>query len=212
MKTEVKMVRRLFDFEIKQKSKSGYFSLTDLASAGSIYKLKEGGKIFQIHNWLKSKQTQAFIKELKETFGERILYKQNKEYWGHPYLFIDMALAINPKLKIEVYTWLKDHLLEQRNLSGDSYRYMSGALYEIIKDRKKFPKLMKQTALKVREACEVENWESATEEQLKLRNTLHNSIAHCAKIMKSPKQSVLTGIKIGLEQSKKLKQIGDKNG
>ena len=38
-------------------------------------------------------------------------------YMGSSFLFLDLALAINPKLKVEVYEWLFDKLLEYRMIA-----------------------------------------------------------------------------------------------
>lgn len=66
---------------------------------------------------------------------------------GFILLFLDLALAINPKLKVEVYEWLFDKLLEYRNDSGDSFKEMTGALYNNCSNKSQFSKLCHYCAL-----------------------------------------------------------------
>jgi len=93
MNTEVVMKRRLFDGKISQKGKNGYFSATDSVNIGNIWRLQNRLPLFSLRSWLQTKSTEQFI---------------------------DLALAIDSKLKIEVYKWLYDELLKYRNGFGDS--------------------------------------------------------------------------------------------
>ena len=43
----------------------------------------------------------------------------------HPYLFIDFALWINPKFKLQVIKFVYDELIKQRNDAGDNYISLS---------------------------------------------------------------------------------------
>ena len=82
-----------------------------------------------------------FITELEESIDGKAKISgrgRGNHTWVHPYLFIDLALAINPKLKLEVYRWIQDYLLKYRNKSGDSYKRMTGALYERASNKSKF--------------------------------------------------------------------------
>ena len=122
METEVIMKRELFGMDISQKSKTEFFSATDLVKAGNKWRINNGLEIFHLDVWLQNKSTKEFIAELEKQFGViKINSKgKNQHTWVHPFLFIDMALAISPTLKIQVYSWLMDALLKYRNESGDS--------------------------------------------------------------------------------------------
>ena len=61
MKTEVTMKRLLFGEEISQKSKSTFFSATDLVKAGNKWRISEGLSPFKYSEWLRNKKTQEFI-------------------------------------------------------------------------------------------------------------------------------------------------------
>jgi len=194
------MKRELFGKEIRQKSKSEFFSATDLVRAGNSWRAIESLELFDIKSWLARKSTKEFIEELEKQTGYNAIIRakaKNKQTWLHPYLFIDLALAISPKLKIEVYSWLYDHLLHYRNGSGDSYKKMTGALYQASANKTKFPKAIIKVAEKIREACGVDSWQYANEEQLKLRDKIHENIALLSDIV-PPNDAIRIGIKKGL--------------
>jgi hypothetical protein len=46
----------------------------------------------------------------------------------HPYLFIDFAMWLNPKFKLEVIKFVYDQLIKFRHDAGDNYRKLCNAL------------------------------------------------------------------------------------
>lgn len=75
--------------------------------------------------WCKNKSTIEFIETLEKEIGTKaiIVGRGSKaENWVHPFIFIDLALAISPVLKVKVYRWVYDNLIKYRNDSGDSYK------------------------------------------------------------------------------------------
>ena len=71
-----------------------------------------------------------------------------------------MALAISPELKIEVYSWLYDHLLKYRNESGDSYKKDErGFISQKHTNKTTFPKYIKEVADRIKFACSVKDWQ-----------------------------------------------------
>jgi hypothetical protein len=109
-------------------------------------------------------------------------------------LFIDLALTISPKLKIEVYSWLYDELLKYRNVSGDSYKKMTGALWNNSPNKSRFAKGIVSTAKMIKTACNVTDWESANEKQLNLRDRIHENIALLCDVIKDNNQAIRIGI------------------
>lgn len=179
MQTEVVMKRQLFGHDVSQKSQSEYLSATDLERVGNIWRRENGLPDFSLNIWLRSKGVHEFISALEKKTGGKVKINskgKGQHTWIHPYLFIDMALAINPELKVEVYGWLKDYLLKYRNDSGDSYKLMSGALYTNSSSPSTFQIEIKRHCEVIKEACGVEDWNRATEDQLKLRDKIHNNI------------------------------------
>jgi hypothetical protein len=201
MKTQVVMKRPLFGSEISQQSKTEFFSASDLVAAGNKWRLDSGLPLFNMNEWFRQKGPQEFIHELEQKFGAVKIASRGRgtHTWVHPLLFIDMALAISPKLKIEVYEWLYDHLLRYRNDSGDSFKRMCGALYVRTRRKSQFDASIRRLALKIQYACKVEDWQKATEDQLALRDKIHNNIALLAEVMPKLEAAIRIGIEKALE-------------
>lgn len=198
MVTEVVMQRELFGMAISQKSKSEFFSATDLAKAGSKWRLSNGyDSGFNLSAYLNNKSTKEFIKELESKVGEEVIQKgrgRGVHTWVHPYLFIDIALAISPKLKIEAYDWLFDKLIKYRNDSGDSYKKMCGALYQRASNKAMFHVNMAKVADFIRVECSVKDWNSATEKQLKLRDRIHENVALLCDVLNDANEALKIGV------------------
>jgi hypothetical protein len=146
-------------------------------------------------HWLNKKATQEFIHEVKKRFNVSPVRRGRgrvQKTWIHPLLFIDMALAMSPSLKIEVYDWLFDHLIRKRNDSGDSYRRMCGDLYTRFPSNKDFPRFIRKVATAIQERCGVEDddWQGATEEQLARRDKIHENISLLLDVMPNYRQAI----------------------
>lgn len=211
MKTEVIMKRELFGHEISQKSKSEFLSATDLVRAGNIFRKNNNIIDFNLSQWLNNQTTKDFIQALEEKYKTTILIKdrgRNANTWVHPFLFIDIALAISPQLKIETYEWLYDYLLHYRNSSGDSFKKMSGALYNKFSNKRDFQKYIKEVSNKIKKACNVEtwdDWQKATQETLLKRDKIHENIALLCDIL-PVNEAVRIGIKKENEDEKIYKR------
>ncbi len=178
MKTEVTMKRTLFGIEISQKSKSEFFSATELVKAGTKWRLLNDKPKFSLSEYFRASQTLEFIDELENKFGvvKTAGRGRNAQTWVHPFLFIDIALAISPRLKVETYQWLMDSLLKYRNDSGDSYKRMCGALFYRAKSKSTFSLSISSVAKLIKFECGVKDWQTATESQLLLRDKIQDSI------------------------------------
>jgi len=200
METEVIMKRQLMGGEIAQKSKNLFFSATDLERVGNVWRAKNGLSLFNKGQWFASKATQDFIKTLEDKYGVVKINSRgrNGHTWVHPFIFIDMALAISPQLKIEVYSWIYDHLIQYRNDSGDSYKKMAGALFLKYHNKSRFPAYIESVALEIKKAMKVDTWETATEEQLKLRDKIHENISLLCDVIQL-NEAVRIGIKKAID-------------
>lgn len=201
MKTEVLMQRNLFGQNVRQNSHTGFISANDIVMAGNKYRATNGLKLFDFRSWIDSESNKEFIKEMELQFGVVISAKKGKNggTWMHPFICIDLALAIDPKLKVEVYKWLYDELLKYRNNSGDSYKKMCGALFENCSNKSNFHRGVSKTALLIQDACNVKNWQYATEEQLKLRDKIHENIALLCDVLRDNNQAIRIGILKSIE-------------
>lgn len=196
MKTAVIMKRELFGMSVAQNSKTEYFSATDLVKAGNNWRLTNGMSIFNEKAWLKNKGTSEFIEELEAKYGKVKISARGRgnHTWLHPLLFIDMALAISPTMKVEVYEWMFDNLIKFRNEGGDSYKKMCGALFVRATNKTNFHHYVSGVASKIKLACGVDDWNEATESQLNKRKKLHNDIALLADVLNSNDQAVRIAI------------------
>jgi len=203
MKTGVIMKRELFNQEISQDSKNEYFSATDLARAGNKWRIENNISPFVMSNWLQQDSVKEFIAELEKEYGKVLISGQGrgKHTWVHPYLFIKMALAINTKLEIKVYKWIYDELIKYRNSSGDSYKKMAGGLYVSIPNKNDFKDTLIEYANEIKKVCNVDNWESAIERQLKLRNDIQENISFLSDIIKDKNNLLSVSIKKALEEN-----------
>lgn len=208
MKTEVVMKRELFGKEISQRSKSEFFSGTDLVKAGNIWRVTNGLDIFSMTSWLARKSTKEFIVEIEKEYGKAISRSKakNQHTWLHPFLFIDLALSLDPSLKIEVYKWLYDELLKYRNSSGDGYKQMCGALFDNAKNKSRFHVEIGSYARLIKKACGVDDWNTATQPQLELRGKIHDNISLLCDVLKNNEDAVRIGIKKAI-QNKQQKDI-----
>jgi len=186
MITEVIMKRELFGQQISQKSQSEFFSATDLVRAGNKWRIANGYSDFNLSQYLKGVKTLEFINELEIKYGKSFINGRgrNAHTWVHPLLFIDVALSLNPKLKIEVYEWLFDNLIKYRNDSGDSYKEMSAALFTRVNNVREFQQYIQKVASEIKASLSVKSWETASEKQLKQRDLIHNSIKLLCRVMK----------------------------
>jgi hypothetical protein len=197
MKTEVTMIRQLFGSEIKQRSKSEMLGATDLVRAGNTWRMSNGIKsLFNLSQHLSLSSTKEFIEQIEREYGVAVVKSRgrNAQTWVHPLLFIDIALAINPRLKLEVYKWLYDNLLRYRNMSGDSYKKMTGVLWIKTSNKTDFTKNISKLAEIIRAECGVKDWQTATENQLKLRDKIHDNIALLADVMTNTKEAIRLAI------------------
>jgi len=204
MKTEVFLQRPLLDGIVRQSNQNEYLNVNDLLIIGNRWRLNNGLNVINYQYWEKQSNTQEFLTHLKENIGkEPILSKRGKtgERWMHPFAFIDLALYLNPKLKLTVYEWIYDQLIKYRNNSGDSYKKMAGALWINCTNKSNYQKGMMHVAEMIKNACNVNKWENASEQQLKLRDKIHENISLLCDVLKDPNQAVNIGIKKAIEDN-----------
>ena len=196
MKTQVLMKRELFGVEITQQSKTEFFSATELVAAGNKWRRNNNLSEFNLSQYTKSVSFIEFKNELENKYGNVIISSRgrNSNTWVHPLLFIDIALAINPKLKVEVYEWLFDNLIKFRNDSGDSYKEMASAIYLRYQNKREYPNYIQRVANFIKSELKVTDWQTATELQLKKRDHIHNSIRLLCNVLNNTDEAVRLGV------------------
>jgi hypothetical protein len=206
MKTEVILHRPFMGSEVQQKSKSGLFNATGLVKIANVKRREVDQSPFNLSQHLKNKNTLDFIEELQKE-NERVVIKgkgSKSATWVHPLLFIDIALSINPKFKVEVYKWLYDELLRYRNDSGESYRKMAGALYDRHNNKQGFYKYIERVANYIKQNCNATDWNKASQNQLYLRDKMHENIALLCSVLTNTNEAVRIGVLKALEDNKDL--------
>lgn len=204
MKTEVVMKRSILGEIISQKSKSGFFNATELVLAGNSYRAMNRMKLVNLNSYFSNNANKDFMQELEAKYGKIKTDGRGRgqQVWVHPLLFLDIALWIDPKMKVEVYEWLMDNLLQFRNDSGDSYKKMCGALYLYAKNKTSFNKNIQIVANRIKTECGVKDWNEATQEQLKLRDKMHEFISFACDMVKDSNIAIEVGISKAKESCK----------
>lgn len=68
-----------------------------------------------------------------------LAYKRGKgaeqKWFVNPYLFVMIALEMDPEIYAEVIIWLTDGLIENRNEAGDAYVRMCRGISRIVQDK-----------------------------------------------------------------------------
>lgn len=158
MKSEVD--RQLFGVTIRQQTNGKMLSLTDLQEAYTRARIENGWSRRDIqHDVLGSKENteriyyilkeqgfintdiSVFMKDVKEIglvkkLKEIGVYKttgrgENKQVVCDPYIWVLVALELNPQLYAKVVSWVTDKLILNRIEAGDFYKELSSALYKL---------------------------------------------------------------------------------
>lgn len=123
------MIRKMGDHEIIQRTKDGFFNATLLATQWNNTK----GARKETNAFLSLKSTKEFIESIEIDIQETSYVKskasrgKNAGTWMHPFLFIDFAMWINPKFKLQVIKFVHDQLIEFRHDAADHYKELSAA-------------------------------------------------------------------------------------
>lgn len=174
---------------IRQRTSDSYFSFKDTRRAILLYSENR----LDPNQYFRLESTKKFIEALrvKKNCEPRKKGKKSvSEGWIHPHLFIDILLWANPSFKVEVYDWLYDHLIQSRIDSSDSFRLMAGALYETAARKDKYSKLIANTAFRIKKLIGVDEWNKASEEQLKKRDEINKFIADLAVTLQNADEAV----------------------
>lgn len=154
--------RQLFGIKIRQESKTGHLNLSDLQAAYAVAQLQHGWsqrdayevlrtdtnaeRIFYIleKRGLVKPGISGFMELVAEQGVTKLLkgvgaYKTtgrgaNKTTWCDPYIWVLIAMELNPMLYAQTVIWLTDGLIINRIEAGNLYRGLSAELA-------KFPKV-----------------------------------------------------------------------
>ncbi|MCF7741140.1 MAG: KilA-N domain-containing protein [Candidatus Marinimicrobia bacterium] len=128
---------------------------------------------------------------------------RNGGTWLHPYLFLDFAMWLSPEFKYQAIKWIYDNLIKFRTQSGDHFKEMSKAIKKHFIDRfdkEPPPEVYRTEAREIKKLVGLkdgQDWNNATEQQLKLRDRLTkaNTKAHLQGMFKKERLRYLKNIK-----------------
>lgn len=162
------MKRQLDTFVVQQRTIDGFFNLTNMLNNWNAF----NGTKKELKDYFDNKATQEFIKALADEenlHGGKSPYVKSKARadrgggtWGHPLLFIDFAMWLNPVFKVKVLKFVSDQMLAYRNEAGEAYKALSSAVGKIIA-----PNNMKQQMPQIAKAI---NWVVFNNHQKEIRN------------------------------------------
>lgn len=95
---------------IRQNTENGFFCATDLVKLANKDRVLNDKPRFSLVQWLKGQQVQEFTQIIENKYGKAVITTtgRNGSTWLHPYLFFDLASAISPKYKIDIYEIIRD--------------------------------------------------------------------------------------------------------
>lgn len=152
--------RELFGIIIRQQSLSGFLNLTDLQESYTVarvknqwveknvtmiltnpnnleviyYLLEKQGVIkLSLLSFIENVENQGFASYMKslgvyKTTGAR----HTKTTWCNPYIWMMVAMDLNPKFKAQVIGWLTDSLLINRIEAGNFYKAFSSQIAKFL--------------------------------------------------------------------------------
>lgn len=152
--------RELFGITIKQETKTGFLSLSALQKAYETARWEYGWSERSL-TWIMQTQdfkervyylleNQGFINETINNFIERVnemgiakvlkslgVYKttgarHTKEVMCNPYIWVLLAMELNPMIYAKVVIWLTDSLIFDRIEAGTEYKPMNDSIKKII--------------------------------------------------------------------------------
>ncbi len=129
------MERPMGEFTVEQRIKDSMFNATSLVKQWNSI---EGNPKRDLSKFWESKKVQEFLIALSEeenynTPKQGYLKTRGKNggTWVNPYIFIKLAMWINPKFEVQVIKFVYDQLIEQRHLAGDKYNVLTDAIVKL---------------------------------------------------------------------------------
>ena len=195
--------RELFGVTIRQDTKNQFLSVTDLQEAYTRARIQKGWNEKRIENILSNMESSeriyyilekqciiktgfpAFMKEVKNTSLVKVMKKygvyknvgarSNRHVSCNPYIWVLLALELNPEIYATVVMWLTDNLIINRIEAGDKYNDLcrSASKFNDV-DYRTIAKGLNYIVFNIHETM-IRN--KANQEQLKELDDLQKSLA-----------------------------------
>lgn len=119
-------------FEVLQRTKDGMFNATALLNQWN----RAAGMKKEMNDYLRLQSTHDFLSALQSEFdfkdGNSPYLTSRGKYsggtWMTPLLFIDFAMWLNPKFKVQVLKFVYDELIKCRTAAGDNYNVLAKSI------------------------------------------------------------------------------------
>lgn len=195
--------RELFGTTIRQETKTGFLNLSDLSEAYTqarvrngwveknidrimndnietiFYLLQKQGVItLQMSSFIETVKDVGFAKYMKsigayKTTGAR----HTKTVWVNPYIFVMVAMDLNPLFKANVIGWLTDQLIINRIEAGNFCKALNVSIGKFSPDGNQYMTLAKALNFIVFGKHEVGIRNTGTKEQLKELASIEEKMA-----------------------------------
>ena len=195
--------RVLFGVTIRQDTKTQFLSVTDLQEAYTRARIEKGWSDRRIEHILSNYESSeriyyilekqgliktgfiAFMEEVKSSSLVKVMKKygvyktvgarQNKHVSCNPYIWVLLALELNPEIYATVVIWLTDNLIINRIEAGDKYNDLCRAASKFQDvDYRVIAKGLNYIVFNIHETM-IRN--KATQEELKELDDLQKSLA-----------------------------------
>lgn len=210
MKTNITLSspdRNLFGVTIKQETKTGFLSLSDLQEAYTVARVRNGwnekrvdhilnyqdniDRIYYIlyeqkiinvslDTFIENAKNIGFLKYLKQLEVYKTTgARQTKQSWCNPYIWTLVAMELSPALYGKVITWVTDTLILNRIEAGNFYKSLSNALgkFKANGENIDYVRLAKALNYKIFGRHETGIRNLATKEQLQKLYELESNLA-----------------------------------
>lgn len=197
--------RVLFGTTIRQETKTGFLNLSDLQNAYDKERFKNGWSERRIESITASQdfkersfyllEKQGLIKtsflafiEMVEKQGITKILKQSGAWitkgarqtrttWANPYIWVMIAMEMNPKLYTEVVVWLTDQLIINRIEAGNFCKALNTSISKFNPDGTQYMTLAKALNHIVFGKHETGIRNTGTKEQLKALANIEEKMA-----------------------------------
>jgi len=196
--------RNLFGITIQQQTKTGFLNLSDLQEAYTRARIKNGWVEKRADLILSSEQNKeriyyvlkeqcvinvSYLTFIEQTNTNYITYLKNlgvykttgarhtKTTWCDPYIWILVALELNPVFYAKTVVWLTDSLVLNRIEAGNFYKSLGSALQKFNPTGEQYKTLAKALNYIVFRRHETGIRNTGTKEQLKELARLEEKIA-----------------------------------
>lgn len=196
--------RDLFGVIIRQDTKTSFMSITDLQEAYTRKRMEMGWNDKRVENILSNKDSAeriyyilekqgymvktgfpVFMEQVEKESLVKVLKKvgaykttgrgENRRVVCDPYIWVLVAMELNPMLYAEVVTWLTDKLILNRIEAGDKYNILSRAISRFPDaNYSQMARGLNRIVFNIHEAM-IRN--KATEDELRELNDLQKNLA-----------------------------------